>query len=396
MAKIVLGVGGGIAAYKAVYLLRALMGEGHFVTPVLTESATKFVGSVTFSALASEKAKVSLFEDSDAIPHTHLGRSADLICIAPATADIIFKLANGVADDILSATVMASKAQVVLAPAMHEEMWDNFAVQKNIKALSDAGYMIVPPAHGSLAAGDSGVGRMAEPEVIATFVRFALVEESVNLAGKKIVVSAGGTREAIDPVRFIGNRSSGKQGLAFAKVAACWGAEVVLVTTNSVSEFPRVRQVLVSSADEMSEAMHSERAHADLVVMAAAVSDFRVASFSSSKIKREVRTNMTLELEANLDILTSLTSSESGDCIYIGFAAETDALEENLTKKLHSKGVDIIVGNDVTKPGAGFDTDTNSVTVLSKLGDRFSLEDVSKEAVAVKVLALAHTMFERS
>ncbi len=396
MARIVLGVGGGIAAYKAVYLLRTLMAEGHFVTPILTESATKFVGQTTFSALASEPAKVSLFEDADPIPHTHLGRFADLICIAPATADIISKLANGVANDLLSATVMASRAQVVIAPAMHEEMWENFAVQKNVRVLLEAGYIIVPPSHGSLAAGDIGVGRMAEPDVVADFVRCTLASERVDLAGKKVVVSAGGTREAIDPVRFIGNRSSGKQGIAFAKVAACWGAEVVLVTANPSPEFPRVRQVVVTSAAEMSEAMHLERDRADLVVMAAAVSDFRVATFSSTKIKREGRSHMTLELEANSDILASLAASELGCCLYVGFAAETDALEENLVKKLYSKGVDIIVGNDVTKPGAGFDTDTNSVTVLSKSGDRLTLEEVSKETVAVKVLALAYEMRERS
>ncbi len=394
MARIVLGVGGGIAAYKAVYLLRVLTAKGHFVTPILTDSATRFVGPTTFSALASEAAKVSLFEDSDSIPHTHLGRSADLICIAPATADLIFKLANGAADDLLTATVMASKAQVVLAPAMHEEMWENFAVQRNIKTLSDAGYFIVPPSSGSLAAGDIGMGRMAEPDVISDFVSCALAEGKKSLLGRKVLVSAGGTQEPIDPVRYIGNRSSGKQGRAFAKVAACFGAEVVLVTSTPAPEFPGVKRVFVGSAEEMSKSMHLEREGADIVIMAAAVSDFRVANVSTSKIKREGRERMTLELVANGDILTSLTSSKSGECIYVGFAAETDSLEENLEKKLRAKGVDIIVGNDVTRPGAGFDSDTNSVTVLTKSGDRLSLELVSKEMVAVKVLAMAHRMLE--
>ncbi|SHE40265.1 phosphopantothenoylcysteine decarboxylase / phosphopantothenate--cysteine ligase [Ferrithrix thermotolerans DSM 19514] len=395
MAKILLGVGGGIAAYKAVYLLRSLVASGHEVTPVLTEAGSHFIGAQTLSALASNPCLSGLFGESDPIPHTHLGRSVDLICVAPATADLIAKFANGIANDLLSATVMASRAKVVVAPAMHEEMWDSPAVQRNLQLLRDYGYLIVPPSYGPLAAGDVGRGRMAEPSVISLYVEVALEDRGISLWGKKVVVSAGGTREPIDPVRFIGNRSSGKQGLALAKVAAVLGAEVSLVTTVAQGSFPSVTEVLVSSAKEMDEALTNETAGADLVVMAAAVSDYRVKEPSRSKIKRESAAELNISLEANPDILKGLVKAKKDGSIYIGFAAETDDLEVNLRRKLESKGVDIMVGNDVTRPGAGFEHDTNSVVILSKDGQRAVFDDLSKEKIALEVLTFASRLFDR-
>lgn len=392
--RIVLGVGGGVAAYKSVHLLRLLRAAGHHVTPILTQSAMEFVGMATFSSLASEPAKTSLFRDVDPIPHTHLGKSTDLLLIAPATADLIGKIAGGLADDLLTATAMATKAPIALAPAMHEEMWENFALRRNVSMLEREGYIIVPPSFGSLAAGDTGVGRMAEPEVILDFVMARLSPEFLPLLEKKIVVSAGGTREAIDPVRYIGNRSSGKQGLAFAKVAAAWGGDVTLVTTVPAPSFPRVKQVVVESALEMEAAMLDEINDADIVVMAAAVADFRPEEKSAGKIKREGRHGLSVDMVANPDILSELVGKKPSKCVLVGFAAETEDLERNVALKLEKKGVELIVGNDVGRPGAGFEGDSNSVLIQTRSGIRRNLEDVSKTKVAEVVLSMATSISE--
>lgn len=392
--KLILGVGGGIAAYKAVHLLRLLMGSSYYVVPILTDGAREFVGDATFSALASERAKTSLYQDPDPIPHTHLGRSADVMVVAPATANIIGKMAHGLADDLLSATLLASRAPIVVAPAMHEEMWENPAVQGNIASLREYGVTVISPTRGRLAGGDVGSGRMAEPWVIFDFVNAVLSPCRVDLANKKVIVTSGGTREAIDPVRFVGNRSSGKQGTAFAKVAAAWGADVTLITSTDASiEFPGVATVEVESTQEMHDALMEAGSQADLVIMAAAVADFRPRGVSETKIKRAGRSTLDLNMIANPDLLTEIRKVLSETCVVVGFAAETSDLRENMEKKLRTKGVDLIVGNDVTRPGSGFGTDTNSVVVMMGDGSNYELEKVTKFAVAERVLNSAASLF---
>lgn len=391
--RVVLGVGGGIAAYKAVHLLRLLMDSSYYVVPILTEGAREFIGDATFSALASERAKTSLYEDPDPIPHTHLGRSADVMVVAPATANIIGKMAHGLADDLLTATLLASRAPIVIAPAMHEEMWENPAVQNNIASLKRYGVTVVSPTRGRLAGGDVGAGRMAEPSVIFDFINAVLSPHRMDLADKKVIVTSGGTREAIDPVRFVGNRSSGKQGLAFAKVAATWGAEVTLITSTDASlEFPGITTVGVESTKEMHDALMGSGSQADLVVMAAAVADFRPRGVSATKIKRAGRSELDLNMVANPDLLTEMRAVLSNHCVVVGFAAETSDLRENVEKKLSAKGVDLIVGNDVTQSGSGFGTDTNSVVVMSRDGSSYELETVTKFEVAERVLNSAASL----
>jgi len=382
---VVLGVCGGIAAYKAVEVCRRLVDAGVHVVPVLTDDATRFVGEVTFSALASEPVLRSLWDESTPIPHTHLGQRADLVVVAPATAHLLARYAGGLSDDLLTATLLATRAPVLVCPAMHAEMWEHPAVQENLAVLRRRGVAVVPPDEGRLAGGDSGVGRLADPGSIVGRIMELLEGVTGDLQGVDVVVSAGGTREPIDPVRFLTNRSSGKQGHALADAAARRGARVTLVTASSLPVgSPSVTVVPVESAADMEAAMQRAAASARVIVMAAAVADFRPKAPAARKLSKEDGTPE-LVLEPTPDILAGLAATRRPGQVLVGFAAEThDALERGRRKR-ERKGVDLLVVNDVTTPGAGFDHDTNAVSILDDDG----VTDVpltSKAAVADAVL----------
>ncbi len=384
--KIVLGVGGGIAAYKSVELMRRLVDAGAFVSPVLTEASLKFVGEVTFSALGSEHARVSLWDEDDPIPHTRLAQQADLIVLAPATADLIARYAAGIADDLLTTTLIATKAPVVVVAAMHTEMWQHPSVVENVATLRGRGVIVIEPESGRLAGGDMGVGRLASTEkVISAIEELFAVQGRGVLAGKRVLVTAGGTREAIDPVRFIGNRSSGKQGIAFARAALDFGAEVTLVTTVPVSESSGVDVVQVESAQEMFEAVSKVSGKCNLVVMAAAVADFRCKEISPTKIKKGRGVPLVL-LEPTPDILAHLGSVKSENQVLIGFAAETGELEAEARRKLKDKNADFIVANNVLEGDAGFAVDTNRVTLVFD-DSAMALELADKRDIAKKILS---------
>ena len=388
--RIVLGVSGGIAAYKSVELLRRLRDAGYFVSPVLTPDATRFVGAVTFSALASEPARVSLFADpTTPIPHTYLGQHADLIVVAPATAHLIARYAMGLGDDLLSATLLASRAPVLLCPAMHTEMWEQPSVQENLATLRRRGVMVLEPERGHLAGGDEGVGRLPDPDTIFSMVERILRGYRGILSGRKVLVSAGGTREALDPVRVVTNRSSGHQGYAVAEVAARLGAEVTLVSSASREVALDVRRainvVAVESAAEMAAAMFENFEGADATIMAAAVADFTFAA-APEKLKKEAGLPA-LTPVATTDIVTELAARRRVDQVVVAFAAETNDLESRALDKLRRKGVDLVVANDVSQPAVGFAHATNEVLIV---GRDLSIEKVSlrsKEAVAEKILA---------
>jgi phosphopantothenoylcysteine decarboxylase/phosphopantothenate--cysteine ligase len=385
--RIVLGVSGGIAAYKAIEVCRRLVDGGAHVAPVLTRGALRFVGETTFTALASERAHTSLFDDADPIPHTRLGQTADVVVVAPATARVIGSYAAGISNDLLTATLLATRAPVVLAPAMHTEMWEHPAVQDNLALLTRRGVQVVPPEEGRLAGGDLGKGRLARPEVIVEAVIAAAAGGSTaghDLAGLHVVVTAGGTREPIDPVRFIGNRSSGKQGHALADEAAGRGAKVTLVTTTNQPVAAGVDVVPVETAAEMAAAVESVAAAADIVVMAAAVADFRPAAVAGSKLKKRDGVPE-IALEPTVDILAELGRRKPAGQSLVGFAAETDDLRKNAAAKLGAKGADLVVANDVTAPGAGFEHDTNQVTLLFADGSALDVPLADKRAVAREV-----------
>lgn len=384
--RVVLGVGGGIAAYKSVELLRRLIDLGAYVSPVLTSSALRFVGETTFSALASEPARTSLFDDMDPIPHTHLGQNCDLLVVAPATADLIARYANGLADDLLTTTLIATRAPVIMVAAMHSEMWEHASVQANIATLRSRGVIVLEPEVGRLAGGDFGVGRLASLEQVLAAIEQCLAQSGI-LKGKKVLVTAGGTREAIDPVRYIGNRSSGKQGIAFAKMASQLGAEVVLVTTVAADSIPNCQMVMVESASEMMDAVMGAFPGADMAVMAAAVADFRPKRISSTKLKKSLGTPE-IVLEPTDDILAELGRKKRPDQIVIGFAAETSDPGAEAARKLEDKNADFIVANNVLEPGSGFSTDTNRVTLVGK-DSTTEFEIASKTQVAGKVLQMA-------
>lgn len=387
--RIVLGVAGGIAAYKSVELLRRLRDAGYHVAPVLTPDATRFVGAVTFSALASEPARTSLFGDTATpIPHTHLGQSADLVVVAPATAHLIARYATGLADDLLTATLLATRAPVLLCPAMHTEMWEQPSVQENLATLRRRGVMVLGPESGPLAGGDVGAGRMAEPQAI-----FELVERIVGgyrgpLTGRRILVSAGGTREPIDPVRVISNRSSGRQGHAIAEVACRLGATVTLVTTVelelALDVVRSVNVVRVATAAQMHDAMLERTAESDCVIMAAAVADFTVTAVSE-KLKKDAGVPR-LCFEPTADILYDLVAKRHGGQVIVGFAAETTDVAANALAKLRTKGVDLLVVNDVAAPGAGFEHATNEVVLLDRDEVAETVTLRSKAAVALAIL----------
>jgi phosphopantothenoylcysteine decarboxylase / phosphopantothenate---cysteine ligase len=386
---VVLGVSAGIAAYKAIEVCRRLVDAGVHVAPVLTERSTRFVGRATFDALGSERAQMSLWDEASAIPHTRLGQRADLVVVAPATADLLARYAAGLADDLLTTTLIATAAPVVVCPAMHTEMWEHPAVQQNLAILEGRGVIVVPPEEGRLAGGDVGSGRLAEPSVIVETVLSVLAgragSSGKDLAGLRVLVSAGGTREPIDPVRFITNRSSGKQGHALARVALRRGGTVTLVTASREPVPAGVAVDRVETAEQMQAAMLSRAADAEVVIMAAAVADFRPVSAAAVKL-RKADGLPDLVLESTPDILAELGRRRKGGQVLVGFAAETDQVAERAAAKLAAKGADLMVANDVSAPGVGFDHDTNSVTIFGADGTVSTVPLCSKDAVAEAVL----------
>jgi phosphopantothenoylcysteine decarboxylase/phosphopantothenate--cysteine ligase len=362
---VVLGVCGSIAAYKAVEVCRRLVGSGARVSPVMTAEATRFLGPATLSALASEPVHGSLWSDADPIPHTALGRSADVILVAPATATLLAKYAAGIADDLLTATLLATRAPVVVCPAMHTEMWEHPATADNVATLRRRGVVVVEPGVGRLAGGDEGAGRLADvEEILAALDRVLAVQD---LAGVTVLVTAGGTREALDPVRFLGNHSSGKQGEAVAAEAAARGATVTLVTAADRPAPPGVEVVRVDTAAEMEAAVLSRAGEAHVVVMAAAVADFRPKAEAGEKL-RKADGVPDVVLEPTTDILAELGRRKRSGQVLVGFAAETGDVRAGAEDKLRRKRLDLIVANDVTASGAGFGHDTNAATLLDAAG----------------------------
>ncbi len=391
-ARVVLGVSGGIAAYKAIEVCRRLFDAGAHVMPVLTDDALRFVGALSFSALASEPARVSLWDGPEPSPHTYLGQSADLVVVAPATSNTLASYAAGLADNLLTATLLATTAPVLVCPAMHTEMFEHASVQQNLAVLRERGVHVVDPGIGALASGDYGAGRLADIDVIVARAAGVLAP-SRDLAGRHVVVSAGGTREAIDPVRFIGNRSSGKQGYALAEEAHARGAKVTLVTTMGRPTPSGVVEERVESAAQMQAAMQRLADDADVIVMAAAVADFRPVNPAAQKIKKSHDPGAAddvpaIVLERTPDILAGLGVAKRPGQVLVGFAAETHDLRKYAVEKLHKKGADMIVANDVTVAGRGFETDTNEVSIFLTDGREEHVELSSKRAVARTVIDL--------
>ena len=379
--RIVLGVTGGIAAYKAIEVCRRLVDLGAHVVPIMTRDAHRFVGETTFSALASEPVHTSLWDDGDPIPHTRLGQSADLVVIAPATARFLAAYAAGLSGDLLTAVVIATRAPVIVCPAMHTEMWEHASVQENLATLRRRGVRVVDPESGRLAGGDVGSGRLASPEMIVEHIQRELAPK--DMAGLRVLVTAGGTREPIDAVRVIANRSSGKQGHALAFEAAARGASVTVVTTVGRPVPAGAEVVAVETAAEMEAAVMARAAATDVVVMAAAVADFRPKAAVEHKIKKEGGPPE-IVLEPTPDILAGLGAAKRPGQTLVGFAAETESLRENAEGKLRRKRLDLIVANDVSAPGAGFEHDTNEVVILGEgIEQNVSLTD--KRAVAAAV-----------
>ena len=394
-ARVLLGVTGGIACYKAVELVRLLLKSGADVEVVMTESATRFVGPLTFSAISRHPVHTDVFATPEKVLHVALARGADLIAIAPATANVIAKMTNGIADDLLTNVLLAARAPVVIAPAMHTEMWEHPATVANVRALSDRGITIVDPDAGELAGGDEGVGRLAElPEILSVIAR--TLEHGRDLAGVRFIVTAGATQEPIDPVRYITNRSSGKMGYAIATEAARRGAAVTLVSGPSKLAVPdRVELVAVRTVAEMRDAVLARFDEADVVVKAAAVSDFRVRNYSDTKIKKT--TAPTIELVPNPDIAAELGARKTHQVV-VGFAAETNDHLAGARKKLAEKNLDLIVMNPVDVADAGFDVDTNRGVIIGSDGseDEVPLQLKSQVARALcdriaGILAERHT-----
>ena len=381
--RIVLGVTGGIAAYKAVEVCRRLVDAGAHVVPVMTKGAEHFLGRTTLSALASEPVQTSLWDEVSPIPHTRLGQSADLVLIVPATARLLGAYAAGLSTDLLTNTLLATRAPVIVCPAIHTEMWEHPAVQDNLATLRRRGVHVVEPDEGRLAGGDAGKGRLAAPERIIAEVERVLGPR--DLDGVHVVVSAGGTREPIDAVRVIANRSSGKQGYAIAAEAAARGAAVTLVSTVELPVPPGVQVRAVETAAQMQAAMTELSPSADVVVMAAAVADFRPVTAATGKIKKDGGVPE-IVLEPTPDILAALGERKHDGQVLVGFAAETSDLLAHAESKLRRKRLDLIVANDVSQPGVGFQHDTNAVTLLHANGLVRTVDLTDKRSIARAVL----------
>ncbi|WP_035843123.1 bifunctional phosphopantothenoylcysteine decarboxylase/phosphopantothenate--cysteine ligase CoaBC [Kitasatospora azatica] len=384
--RVVLGVSGGIAAYKACELLRRFTESGHQVTVVPTAAALHFVGEATWAALSGRPAAVETWERVHEVPHVRIGQQADLVVVAPATADLMAKAAHGLADDLLTNTLLTARCPVVFAPAMHTEMWEHPATQENVATLRRRGAVVLEPAVGRLTGKDTGKGRLPDPDAIFAACRRVLARGTAapDLAGRHVVVSAGGTREALDPVRFLGNRSSGKQGYALAVTAAARGARVTLLAANVELPDPAgVDVIRVSSALALREAAHKAALDADAIVMAAAVADFRPAVYAEGKIKKvEGEEPAPVALIRNPDILAELSAQRArpGQLV-VGFAAETDNVLVNGRAKLARKGCDLLVVNEVGE-AKGFGADTNEAVVLGADGSETVVPDGPKEDLA--------------
>ncbi len=389
--RVVLGVSGGIAAYKACELLRRFTESGHDVTVVPTASALKFIGAPTWSALSGKPVATDVWTDVHAVPHVHIGQQADVVVVAPATADLLARAAHGLADDLLTNTLLTARCPVVFAPAMHTEMWEHPATQANVATLRERGAVVIEPAVGRLTGADTGKGRLPEPAEIYELVRGLLdrgPDTTQDLAGRKVVVSAGGTREYLDPVRFLGNRSSGLQGYALARAAASRGAHVTLVSANVTLPDPAgVNVVRVETTEQLREAVVAATATADAVVMAAAPADFRPTAVSEAKIKKaDDGSAPAIELAQNPDILAEISHDRAReDAVIVGFAAETgDATGSVLDlgrAKLVRKGCDLLVVNDVSG-GAVFGSADNEAVVLAADGAAVEVPRGSKTALA--------------
>ena len=398
--NVVLGVGGGIAAYKACELLRLFTESGRAVRVVPTEASLNFVGAATWEALSGRPVHTGVFADVSAVPHVRIGQEADLLVVAPATADLLAKAAHGLADDLLTNTLLTARCPVVFAPAMHTEMWEHPATQANVATLRGRGAIVVEPSVGRLTGKDSGKGRLPDPDQLYALADEILErgtgERTHDLTGRSVLVSAGGTREFIDPVRFIGNRSSGKQGIALAEAAAARGARVTLVAANVRLPMPAgVDVVTVESTAQLHEAMTSRAADADAVVMAAAPADFRPASAHTNKIKKAPdRPAPALELVENPDILADLVAGRvSKSPVIVGFAAETGDDEasvlEHARAKLARKGCDLLVVNDVSA-GRAFDRADNEAVILSADGAADHIPFGPKVALAHAIWDAVH------
>ena len=384
-ARVVLGVSGGIAAYKACELLRLLTESGHRVRVVPTAAALRFVGGPTWAALSGQPVASDVWEDAHEVPHVDIGQSADLVVVAPATANLIAKAAHGLADDLLTNTLLTARCPVVLAPAMHTEMWEHPATVANVATLRERGVIVIEPASGRLTGLDSGKGRLPDPEEIFAVVRRVLRrgKQSGDLIGRHVVITAGGTREPLDPVRYLGNRSSGKQGYAFARTAVARGAQVTLISANvSLPDPAGVEIVRVGTTEELRKATLEASGSADVVVMAAAPADFRPAEYAESKIKKAKDGSApTLRLVTNPDIAAELGDRKRDGQLLVAFAAETGNAVAHGRTKLAAKKADLIVVNEVG-PDKVFGQETNAVIVLGADGPATEVAQAAKEDVA--------------
>jgi len=376
--RVLLAVTGGVAAYKSAYLARRLVDSDAEVKVILTESALEFVGPQTFAAITGSQPVTSLFGEESVSPHTELARWAELIVVAPATAATLARVAHGLSADLVSATLIASTSPVLIAPAMHTEMWEHPATQRNLETLRGYGYHFIGPESGALAGGDTGTGRVSEPEDILDTVERLLTPPG---EAKRFLVTAGGTREPVDPVRFLGNRSSGKMGHAIANEAARRGMAVTLVTTSDLPVLPTVKVVSVETAQEMHETVAG--IETDVAIMAAAVADFRPVDPSPSKLARSEGLD-SIALEPNPDILAAVVARDPRPFV-VGFAAETGDIARALDKA-KTKEVDLMVYNDVSEPGSGFGTDTNRVVVIDSSGETDPWPVMSKTELASRLI----------
>lgn len=395
--RVVVGVGGGIAAYKACGLIRLLTESGCHVDVVPTEAALEFVGSATFEALSGSPVSTGVFSDVPSVRHVALGQRADLVVVAPATADLLARAAAGRADDLLTSTLLTARCPVLLAPAMHTEMWEHPATGRNVDTLRGDGVHVMPPASGRLTGADTGAGRLPEPADIARLAWLLLDGGRLpwDLTGRHVVVTAGGTREEIDPVRFLGNRSSGKQGHAIAAVAAARGARVTLVTSSDLPTPPAVEEIRIESARELREQTFALAAEADVVIKAAAVADFRPTDVSESKLKKGSEGEPAqIHLARNPDILADLVAARGegripAECVLVGFAAETGDVSGSVLEhgraKLARKGCDLLVVNEVGRETT-FGEDDNGGWILAASGAETLLDRVSKDLVAARLL----------
>tara|TARA_B100001750_G_scaffold248559_1_gene281122 strand:+ start:4819 stop:6285 length:1467 start_codon:yes stop_codon:yes gene_type:complete len=381
--KILLGVTGSISIYKSLYLASQLKQCGALVKVIMSESSQKFITSLSFEYITQEKVITSLFEISESNDHIYNGNWADIIVVAPATAHTIARIANGIADDPLVTTILASNKPKLIFPAMESNMWKNDATQSNIQTLKSRGFKIIGPVEGYLASGSISMGRMVEPLDIISYISTILGEEG-NLQGKTFVITAGPTREPIDPIRYISNNSSGKMGFALAHVARDRGAKTILVTGPTQMTPPiGIDSIQTNTANEMYETLKEVCINADVLIMAAAVSDWTPTTMKKEKIKKSEKTEYTLKTKRTLDILSNINYD---NLFKVGFAAETKNLEENAKQKLINKNLDVIVANNVTEKGAGFSIDTNKVTIIDNKGNTLKLGIMPKYEVANQII----------